>query len=80
MHADVPSVNMDFPEYRRIIDEYDIGYLLKELSVDQITSLLNDVLNDTMGLALKKQACLAAVQKYQWQHEAQKLQRMLQSL
>jgi glycosyltransferase involved in cell wall biosynthesis len=80
MHAAVPSVNMNFPEYARIMEEYNVGYLLENVSPKYISETINGILQDTEGLELRRVECQKATQKYQWQVEAIKLQNMLNTI
>ncbi len=46
MMAGIPSLNMNFPEYRRIIADYPMGLLLSELTPGAIAEKINALMND----------------------------------
>ncbi len=73
IHAGIPQVTMDFPEYRRINNEFEIAILLPGLSVEIVTDALNNLLlNEVLHNRLINN-CLAAAVEYNWQHEEKKL-------
>ncbi len=80
MHAGVPSINMKFPEYERIINEFDVGYMLSNLSPSHLADQINQLVNDTGALDYKRKECAKAMQKYQWQNETVKLKRLMDLL
>lgn len=80
MHAGVPSVNMDFPEYRNIISKYEVGFLIQDLKKDTIVKAINQALADQPRLINMKNNCISASQMYQWQKEESKLKEALAKL
>jgi glycosyltransferase involved in cell wall biosynthesis len=75
MHAALPSVTNDFPEYRRINDRFEIMLLTQcreDLLRNDILALLN---NEELYLKLK-QNCLLASKYYSWQAEKEKLKKI----
>lgn len=80
MHAGIPSVNMNFPEYSKIISQYDIGYLLDDLSPQKIAELINNALADQKSLENKRQNCLVASQHFNWTVEQEKLMLLMKQL
>lgn len=80
MHAGVPSVNMDFPVYRRYIDADPVGVCLPDLEVDTLIDVL-EMLMDTPRLYNQmKAATVIAKTKYNWQIESQHLLSLLHSI
>ena len=80
MHAGIPSVNMNFPEYSKIVSQYDIGYLLDDLSPQKIAELINNALADQNSLENKRQNCLMASQHFNWTVEQEKLMLLMKQL
>ncbi len=80
MHQGIPSVNMDFPEYRGIINQYDVGVLVQELTPEAISIVINGLLEDKNRLHEMHVNCQNASQKYNWQNEEQKLVKLFKSL
>ena len=73
MHAGIPSVNMKFPEYSKIISQYDIGYLLDDLCPQKIAELINNALADQEALENKRHNCVKASLHFNWKVEQEKL-------
>ncbi|HMU03546.1 MAG TPA: glycosyltransferase, partial [Saprospiraceae bacterium] len=80
MHQGIPSVNMDFPEYRVIINQYDVGVLVQELTPKAISTGINELLEDQDRLQEMHLNCKKASQKFNWQNEEQKLSNLFKSL
>lgn len=80
MHAGVPSLNMDFPEYHRMIEQYDTGYLLDKLTPESLAATINIILNDPAELERKKAHCYQAAEVLNWENEAVKIKNLLSDL
>ncbi len=80
MHADVPSVNMDFPEYRDIIAKYNVGILISVLDKHEIANKINFLLSDQAKYAAMKSACRSACDVYNWDHEEKKIEKLMERL
>jgi len=72
IHAGIPQVTIDFPEYRLINSEYKVAELV-ELDVDQIVGATNRLLTDEMYYRELSENTSKARLKYNWQREAEKL-------
>lgn len=73
MHAAIPQVSMNYPENKKINNEYEIGLLIDDLKPDSIASAINRLLEDKQ-LYLRLQAnCLKAREIYNWNYEEKKL-------
>lgn len=79
LQAGIPSINMDLPEYSRIIQNEKVGLLLSSLDAKQLASLIED--NDN-GVAYQKMKdnCLIVSDKYIWESEAPKLLKLFEGL
>lgn len=79
LQAGIPSINMDLPEYSRIIQNEKVGLLLSSLDAKQLASLIED--NDN-GFAYQKMKdnCLIVSDKYIWESEAPKLLKLFEGL
>lgn len=73
VHAALPQLSMDFPEYRAINEEFEVALLIKELSADTIATALNQLLNDQQLYDRFQQNCLKARAILNWQQEEKKL-------
>ncbi|HTN07375.1 glycosyltransferase [Agriterribacter sp.] len=73
LHAGVPQLCADYPVYREINDQFEIGLLVADLSAENIARHINILLADTALYKKLRQNCLAAKQVYNWQNEEKKL-------
>lgn len=73
LHNDVPQVTMNFPEYKKINDEYEVAVLIDDLKTETITTAINNLLNDEELYKRLQQNCVAAKQQLNWQQEEKKL-------
>jgi len=73
MHAGVPQLAMNFPEYRKINDEFEIAVLINELDEKHIVDAINLLINDKSLYQKLQRNCLKASQKYNWTNEEKKL-------
>lgn len=72
IHAGIPSLSNDFPEYKKINDNFEVS-LLGETNSTDIIKMVNYLLeNENQYLKLKNN-CIAAGKKYNWQNEENKL-------
>ncbi len=79
MHAEIPSISSDVPEYRHIIDEYEIGYLVKGLDPKNIANTINIALNSKEYME-KKNSCRRAKEIFNWDNEKMKLEKIMKKL
>ncbi|MFZ1530096.1 MAG: glycosyltransferase [Ferruginibacter sp.] len=73
MHALVPQVTMNFPEYRRINEAYEIAVLIDDLSETNLINSISGLLNNSGQYHLLKQNCVKAREAFNWQNEEKKL-------
>lgn len=73
LHAGVPQVTMDFPEYRAINSEYEVAVLIGEPDAAHIAAALNLLLGDAVVHARLRKNCLEARKAFNWQKEEKKL-------
>ena len=73
IHADIPQVTMNYPEYKKINDQYKIAELIDDLDPATITNAINKLLNDKELYSQLKQNCLKAKQELNWQKEKERL-------
>lgn len=77
--AVVPSINMDFPEYGKIINKYGIGLLLKDLKSSELVELINKY-DDAHEYEILKENCKRYRNTFTWEKEEQKLLALFRSL
>jgi glycosyltransferase involved in cell wall biosynthesis len=73
IHAEIPQVTMNYPEYRRINDQSRIAELIDDLDPVTISIAINKLLQDKDLYLQLKQNCLKAKQELNWQKEKTKL-------
>ncbi|MDE3183592.1 MAG: glycosyltransferase [Bacteroidota bacterium] len=73
MQNGIPQVTMNFPEYKKINEAFEVAVLIDELSVTSIEKALNRLLQDEELYFRLKQNCLKARDVYNWQNEEMKL-------
>ncbi|GAB3204250.1 glycosyltransferase involved in cell wall biosynthesis [Pontibacter aydingkolensis] len=79
VHAGVPQLVIDFPEYRQLNEKYKVG-LLTSLDVKELRGKLALLLTDEQLYQTLTANCLEAKQELNWQHEEQKLLRFYEEL
>src|SRR5690606_18311715 len=69
IQAAVPSLNMDFPEYRHINEQYEVSVLLSELNPEPIDREIKRLADDKDLYERLRQQCLRAKKEYHWEKE-----------
>ncbi len=80
MQAGVPSINMDFPEYRTIIDQYDNGYIINTLEPEALATEINAILQDSNTYHKKQMNSLKAAKVFNWKKESEKIKNVVLAL
>lgn len=74
MHHGVPQLCMNFPEYRKINNEFEIAMLIDlPITTEKLVTALNKLLTDKEYYDRLRANCLKAREKYCWQNEEIKL-------
>lgn len=80
LHARVPALHMDFPEYRALNKQWKIAWLLEELSPETIASAIRQLDNNPELYTQLQHNCDRAAAQLNWEREAQKLLDMYQKI
>lgn len=80
IHAGLPQVTMNFPEYQAINREYEVAVLIDDLAPDRVAAVVNNLLNDVVLYNRLRENCLKARLHYNWQEEEKKLLAFYQSV
>jgi len=64
---------MNFPEYKRINDQFEIAILIDNLDKNEITNAINTLLTDKAKYNNLVQNCAEAKLLYNWENESKKL-------
>lgn len=73
MHACIPQVAMNYPEYKKLNDEIEIAVLVDELNEHSIANAINLLLTDIGLYERLRDNCNIARLKYNWAIEEKKL-------
>ena len=78
VHAGIPQVLIDFPEYRALNDEFDVAELVPDLAPGTLAAALNRMLpgGDAARYQHLAANCRRAAPLLSWQQEAQELRRL----
>lgn len=80
IHATLPQVTVDYPEYKKINDQFEVAVLIESKEPERIAEAINNLLvNDVLYQRLK-QNCLKAREELNWQKEEKKLVSFYQSI
>jgi glycosyltransferase involved in cell wall biosynthesis len=80
MHAAIPQVTMNFPEYEKINRQYEVAILIDDLSPKRIADAVNNLLSDVVLYQRLADNCLKARETLNWQYEEKKLLGFYQSV
>jgi glycosyltransferase involved in cell wall biosynthesis len=73
IHAGLPSVNMNYPEYANICAKYPCALLLDEVDVQKIVEAIHYLDQDGVAYLKMKSACREAARELTWENESKKL-------
>jgi glycosyltransferase involved in cell wall biosynthesis len=73
IQSGLPSINMDFPEYRALCRRYGVFVLLPELSAQALAQAVRRLISHPAEYAALRQACLLAAPELCWEQEKEKL-------
>ncbi len=73
IHAEIPQVCMDFPEYQKVNEQFEVACLVN-LNEAEVVGAITNLVRNVDGVYDKlKNNTLVAKQKYNWQRESTKL-------
>lgn len=73
VQAQVPQICIDFPEYRKINEQYQVAVLVKSTSPNEIKNALERLLNDNSLYSQLQNNCRACAAELNWENEEKKL-------
>ncbi|NOT52034.1 MAG: glycosyltransferase [Chitinophagaceae bacterium] len=80
VHASLPQVTMNYPEYQKINKEFEVAVLIDDLDPKNIADAINNLLTNTVLYDRLKENCKKASQVFNWQNEEKKLLSFYQSV
>ncbi len=73
MHFCVPQITVNFPEYQRVNNEFEIAVLVDDTKSETLAAAMNKILQDDTYHNELEANCYLAREKYSWQNEEKKL-------
>lgn len=73
VHAGLPQITMNYPEYVKINNQFEVAILLEDLDPKKIAAAINNLLTDEILLRKLKNNCIKAREELNWQIEEKKL-------
>jgi len=73
IHAGIPAIHPNFPEYQQINQKYDIGILVDDLKEATLATAIHTLLNDPDLYQQLQKNCLSAAKELNWRREEQRL-------
>lgn len=80
IHAEVPQVAVNYPEYKRINDQFEVALLIDRTEPEIIAAAINNLLSDDVVYNRLRHNCIMARQVLNWQQEEKKLLNFYQSV
>lgn len=71
--AGIPQVCINFSEYKKINDQYNIALMIDDIKEGTIATAMNKLLTDTVLYSTLKANCLKAREELNWNFEQQEL-------
>jgi len=73
IHAELPAVHMNFPEYKQIVSKYPVALTINELTSENIVSAVRQIIDQPKKYEEMKKACMEAKKEFFWEKEEKKL-------
>jgi glycosyltransferase involved in cell wall biosynthesis len=72
VQAEIPSVNMNFPEYRDLCEEFNVAVLLDQCTSEDLIAAIS-TLSDEKKYTQLRSECKKAAQIWNWENEEKKI-------
>lgn len=76
----IPQISMNFPEYKKINDEYNIATLIDDMTVNDVANAMNKLMEDVVLYKAIQKNCFYAAKILTWQNEEIKLLEFYKSI
>lgn len=73
IHAGIPAIHPNFPEYQQLNQTYKIGVLVDDLAAPTLLYAIQSILNNPTLYQQIQQNCLLAAKELNWQKEEERL-------
>lgn len=80
LHDGLPAIHMDYPEYRKLITEYEVGVLVGTVSVDSIAEAVAELTRGKKQYEGFAERCDQARSMYHWERESKEFVAVLGSM
>lgn len=80
VQAGIPSINMNFPEYKKLNEQFEVSLLIDDLQTDTIVKAVDKLLHDKDYYFRLRKNCLLARKEWNWQKEELKLLSLYEQL
>ena len=80
IHAAIPQIAMNYPEYQTINNQYEVAVLLDNYNPKNIADTINNLLSDSVLYNRLRENCMQARLQLNWQNEEMKLLNFYQSV
>jgi glycosyltransferase involved in cell wall biosynthesis len=80
MYAGLPAIHMDFPEYRRIIEQFSVAILIPDIKVETLVSSIKYLDRNPEGYSKIVKSCVEASRHFTWEKEEKKLLKKFDTL
>ena len=80
IHAGLPQIAMNFPEYIKLNEQFEVAVLINDLKPERIADTVNNLMDNTVTYQRLRENCLKARQILNWQQEEKKLLDFYQSV
>jgi glycosyltransferase involved in cell wall biosynthesis len=72
IHAGIPQLCADFPEYRKIAKQYEVGMLIRNAE-DELVRAVEHIINEPLYYRHLKKQCEVAKAEYNWEKSSSQL-------
>ncbi|TNE71092.1 MAG: glycosyltransferase [Bacteroidetes bacterium] len=76
IHGETPIVATPIKAVKELIEQYEIGVVLQDLSVEILVNTINELLNNPDDLERYRENCAKAARHESWEHECQTLKQI----
>lgn len=73
VQAGVPQITMDYPEYKRMNEQYEVAMLVPDLNMDALINTIQSIDNNKIKYNTLRENCVKAAKEWNWEIESQKL-------
>jgi glycosyltransferase involved in cell wall biosynthesis len=73
IHAGIPQITMNYPEYSLINQQFEVAILINDLNEESIAKHIINIMTDEIKWKQLHENCLKAREVLNWQEEEKKL-------